>query len=221
MDIAGLVNTSSKGLIMDALFNPSSKKSIDQIASDMLVNKEPIVDNYSGTLVNQEDSAAISNFASKLSSIDKELKAAGNTKGADGLRELAKQFASKPEEFNEFMKSVDNLDAKGFQKVFSTASDVADKGLSVEKFANTLGSISDEKLAEGFVDFTNKILDDTKSSDSDKAKVFNKLASAVATVEDSDLKQTEKDEALTGLFSTATKSTSLTELETALDKFLK
>ena len=76
-------------------------------------------------------------------------------------------------------------------------------------------------LAEGFVDFTNKILDDTKSSDSDKAKVFNKLASAVATVEDSDLKQTEKDEALTGLFSTATKSTSLTELETALDKFLK
>lgn len=221
MDIAGLVNTSSKGLIMDALFNPGSKKSIDQIASDMLVNKEPIVDNYSGTLVNQEDSAAISNFASKLSSIDKELKAAGNTKGADGLRELAKQFASKPEEFNKFMKSVDNLDVKSFQKVFSTASDVADKGLNVEKFANTLGSISDEKAAEGFLDSTNKILDDAGSSDSDKAKVFNKLASAVATVEDSDLKQTEKDEILTDLFSTATESKSLTELEASLDKFLK
>ena len=221
MDIAGLVNTSSKGLIMDALFNPGSKKSIDQIASDMLVNKEPIVDNYSGTLVNQEDSAAISNFASKLSSIDKELKAAGNTKGADGLRELAKQFASKPEEFNKFMKSVDNLDVKSFQKVFSTASAVADKGLNVEKFANTLGSISDEKAAEGFLDSTNKILDDVGSSDSDKAKVFNKLASAVTTVEDSDLKQTEKDEVLTGLFSTATESKSLTELEASLDKFLK
>lgn len=222
MDIAGLVNTSSNGLIMDAIFNPVSKKSIGQVTSDMLVSKDPITDKYSGALVNQDDSAAISNFASKLSAVDKELKAAGNTKGADGLREVAKQFASKPEDFAKFMKSVENLDEKSFQKVFSTAGDLAKKGLSVEKFVNTLGSLSDEKAAQGFLDSTNKILEDTKSTDSYKSNVFNKLTSSVKTVQENlDLKQTEKNDTLTGLFSSVSKSKSLNETETILGNFFK
>lgn len=222
MDIAGLVDTTSKGLILNKLFNQSSKNAVSDVTKSMLGSDNPIVDNYSGTLVNQTDSAAISNFATKLSAVDKELKAAGNTKGADGLREIAKQFASKPQDFVKFMKSVDTLNSKNFQDVFSTASDVADKGLSVEKFVNTLGSISDDKSAKGFLDSTKKILEDTSSSNSDKGKVFNKLAAAVTTIEDnSKLKQTEKNDALSGLFSTATNSKSLTELGTALDKFVK
>jgi len=221
LDIAGSVNTASNGVILDALFNPSSKKSINEIAGDMLVSRDPIVDNFSGTLVNKEDSAAISNFASKLSSIDKELKEADNTKGSDGLREVAKQFASKPEEFARFMKSVDNLDKESFQQVFSTVSKLADKGINIEKFVNTMGSLSDEKSAEGFLNATNKILDDTESNGSDKEKIFNKLTAAIKFVDDSDLQQTEKNDAFAELFSSLSKSKSLTELETALDKFIK
>jgi len=201
-------------MILDAMFNP---KPVGQISKEM----QPIKDNYSETLVNKEDFAAISNFASTLSDLDKYLKDPSSNKGTDGLREVAKHFAGKPEEFDSFIKSVDKLDNENFKDVFSTISDMKDNGISTDKFISTFSSLSDAKSVQGFLDSAKQIINDSGLNAKEQEKALNQLSSAVKSVTDSDLTQKEKTEQLDNLFGSVSKTKNLTELETALDKFMK
>lgn len=174
MDITGLVNTGSNSIIFDALFNTNSKKALEDVTSQLESLTEQNTDtakDYSSDIVDPQDSAAISDFAGKLSAVDRVLKASGNTEAEDGLREIAKQFASKPANFGKFMDSVSNLDDSSFQKVFSTADKLADKGVNVGKFTDALSSISDETKAKSFLDDINKALDNAESDTSGKIDV--------------------------------------------------
>jgi hypothetical protein len=221
MDISSLVNNSANAALVDALYNPSGAKSVGQIASDMLLDKDTTSPAATSFIqyYDEKDSASISNFASKLSEVDKELKASGNQKAINGLREVAKSFASKPDEFSNFMKSVDKLDKKDFEKVFSTAGDVSKKGINIAKFTSAVTSINDEESTGGFLDSVNKVLKDMSSTVAEKGKVIDNLSSAVTDVERADTKQTDKTDKLSGLFASVSKTSTLTDISKILIAF--
>ncbi len=192
-------------LLIEALINKKTSQSIADMVSDRLINKE--------------DSAAISKFASELSTISKKLEATGDKKAIDGLRQVAKQFASDQAGFEDFMKSVDKLDKADYKAVFSTIDKMADKGLKVDKWMDTFSSISDEEPKKELLEVTNQILKDDKAGAIVQKETLNKLITSINEIQNGDAK--DKDDKIEDLLNIASQSKSLPEMKAAIDQYNK
>jgi len=231
MDTAGWATISSNAAVSDALFNATRRESITDIGDEILANslsstddsseKTTIKDNFSASIVDKEEALSISNFASGLSAMDIKLKSAGNTSGVEGLRQVAMHFAKDTDGFSDFMNSVDKMDDSTFQKFFSTVDKATEKGLNVGNLVDNVTSASNKTQEKNIVDSTNKILSDTKATTSDMKSAYDKLMASLKTIESSNTSQTDKDSKLTNFFTAITKSSGVTEIGAAIDKFNK
>jgi|GEM_PF-5837000 len=231
MDVAGWAKISSNAAVTDAIFNGTRRQSITDIGNDVLTDSleatqtdtkteiATIKDNYSEKIVDKEDALAISTFASSLSAMDLKLKNAGNTSGAEGLRQVAMHYAKNSEGFSNFMSSVEKMDDSTFQQFFKTVDKAADKGLKVGDMLDNVASASNATQNKNIVSSTNQILSDTTASLSDMKTTYNKLMSSLKSIENSDLTQTGKDNKVTNFFTAITKGTTVTDIGSAIDKF--
>jgi hypothetical protein len=221
MDITSSVNTSTTGLLFNSLFK-NKANSIEDITSAFFAEQiSPQEGEYYTDFVNQKDSAAISEYAFKLSSVDLVLKANGNSKGQEGLREISKLYSSDSQTFNNFMDKVINLESDNFQNTFFVAGKMGDSGIDVNKFADTVSKFSDNTTAASYLETANTITDNFAMKVSDKEKILKSLNFAVETVQNSDLKYAEQNNNLQTLFSSVAQKTDYSEVSQTINDFIK